>query len=299
MKKFKLASSGFTLVEIAIVLTIIGVLLGSGVMALTSMLNDIRYRTTRDRMNQVANALALYAQQNLFIPCPAQPPDDDGLTTGESLATCTGADSQGIVPYRDLGLNVEQVQDSYGNFLTYAVNPGFATSALQPATPTGNVTQECRIPNVWVAGGNNRNPRKARFCCPAIPTANDLVVRDGDGTPLTETRTANDTNALDAAGPATFVAQNTQTPVFVLVSHGRNGYGAYRPSTSKERYQPPAGLTYRPSEVENENDDNIFVSTTYSLSREPTVNRYFDDVVVWRTQDQLLSAFGHDSCARP
>jgi prepilin-type N-terminal cleavage/methylation domain-containing protein len=303
MKKIKSASSGFTLVEIAIVLTIIGVLLGSGIMALTGMLNDIRYRSTRDRMNQVANVLALYTQQNLFIPCPAQPPDNSGLTTGRALATCSGSNSQGIVPYQDLGLNVEQVQDSYGNFLTYAVNSKFATNDVQTIPAYDNVTQECRVPNVWVVSGQNRNPRKARFCCagPVSTPAQDLIVRDREsgGTQLTATRTTNNVASLTTAGASSFVAQNTQTPVFVLVSHGRNGFGAYRPSTSKARYQPPAGISYRPNEVENENDDNVFVSAIYSLSRETSVNAYFDDVVIWRTQDQLLSALGRDSCARP
>jgi prepilin-type N-terminal cleavage/methylation domain-containing protein len=303
MKKTNTLSSGFTLVEIAIVLTIIGVMLGSGVLALTGALNDIRYRTTRDRMNGVANALAVYAQQNMFMPCPAVPPDANGRTTGFARATCAGVDSRGIVPYATLGLTVEQVQDSYGNYLSYAVNQNLATNAIQ--APALQVLQECRTNNIWFVTGQNRNPRKARFCCFVGNTTNDLIVQNvaagtpvGTPTVLTTARNTG-TNGTITTGVDVTTPQNTQTPAFVLISHGRNGLGAYRPSAAPARYTDPSGATYRTNEIENANDDNVYVSATYSTNQDNTVRSYFDDVVVWRTQDQLLSTFGRDSCARP
>lgn len=298
MKKNYTHASGFTLVEIAIVLTIIGVLLGSGVLALTGALNDIRYRTTRDRMNGIANAIALYAQHNMSIPCPANPPDaqgrTDGITTGFS---CGGAGSRGIVPYTTLGLTAEQAQDAYGQFISYTIN----TNLTSPSSTS--VLRECRIANIWVASGLNRNPRKARFCCfGGGSLATDLAVWDqpSGGTRVSPERVI----SSGASAPentaftpdSTYVPDNGQTPAFVLVSHGRNFLGAYRPASTKTRYADPAA-TYRPFEAENDNDDRVFVSATYSTNRNN--GRYFDDIVVWRTQDQLLSAFGRDSCARP
>lgn len=300
-------SSGFTLVEIAIVLTIIGVMLGSGILALTGALNDIRYRTTRDRLNGVANALALYAQQNYFLPCPAVPPDNNGMTTGVDPGTCYGAASpRGIVPYVALGLTAEQVRDSYGNFFTYVVNPLLATNNVQTnATAQSQVHDSCRINNgIWITASSlNKNQRKALFCCMARNAVSDTVVNNGVVGPvaLSPTRSIANRGAVNGASAVTVPANTaSQTAAFILISHGKNGFGAYRPSSPPARYADPSGLLYRQNEIANADDaDNIYVSSPYSVNTDETVRSYFDDIVIWRTQDQLIGAFGRDSCARP
>lgn len=289
------AQSGFTLVEIAIVLTIIGILLGSGITALNGIMDDVRYRTTQDRLQGVSRALAVYAQRQSAMPCPANPAINP--PTGIATTTCSaygaGANSAiGIVPYRDLGLTQEQARDAYGNFITYAVNPNLAGAAVQTAV---NVFDACRINTIWFASGN-KNPRKARFCCSVLNGATDLtVLNQVAGTSLTPSRTMSDMGAVTSGvSPSSTMNMNTQMPAFVLVSHGKNVFGAFRVNGTNNRVTDSG--SGRANELENENYNQTFIAA--QRNNQIGAN-YFDDIVYWQTADQLISAFGRDSCARP
>lgn len=294
------AHSGFTLVEIAIVLTIIGILLGSGIVALNGIMDDVRYRTTQDRLRGVSQALAVYAQNYMYMPCPANPAVSP--VTGRAIAACGtytpgGNGAIGIVPYATIGLTQEQARDGYGNFITYAVNANYATEAT---VHTGiiNVHNSCRLADIWVSGSGNKNRRKAHFCCNARGLYADTMVRlTSGGTVLHPTRNLVPlltlTGDQDVGFTGMLAGADNQTPAFVLISHGKNGYGAFRADGSVNRFVGPT--TGRADEMANENNDSEFIQ----VPRSGQAANYFDDVLYWQTPDQLISAFGRDSCARP
>lgn len=114
---------GFSLLELAIVLLIVGLLLGGLIMPLGSRMDQQRIETTRQQLEQIRDALAGYALANDALPCPATP-----ASSGQASATATGCTRQhGFVPAATLGLpgsrNPDQLLlDAWGNPLRYSVS---------------------------------------------------------------------------------------------------------------------------------------------------------------------------------
>src|SRR5450830_1543922 len=63
--------SGFTLVEIAIVLLIVGLMIGGILGPLFSQLEQRRVSDTKRTMEEAREALYGYALRNGYLPCPA------------------------------------------------------------------------------------------------------------------------------------------------------------------------------------------------------------------------------------
>jgi prepilin-type N-terminal cleavage/methylation domain-containing protein len=125
-------NDGFSLMEMAIVLTIVGLLLAGLLPTLSNQIGQQRLSETRKYMNDVREALVGYAIINNHLPCPDT--NDDGVSENP----CTT--QYGKLPYNDLGvLNT----DSYGNSLTYAVTAAFASSP--PNTFTLSTTGIMRV----------------------------------------------------------------------------------------------------------------------------------------------------------
>ena len=88
------ACRGFTLVELAIVLVIIGLIVGSFVGTLSSRIEATHIAETKQGLDDIKTAIFGYVYKNGALPCP----DTDG--DGESNA-CTNS---GLVPSVTLGL---------------------------------------------------------------------------------------------------------------------------------------------------------------------------------------------------
>lgn len=303
---------GFTLIELAIVILISGLIIGSAASMIKPYLESAQINSSREKMNKISDSLALFAQTNGRLPCPARsnpPPGNEpfgapvgsGTTGTNILAACGGetipGDYIGIVPFRALGLSEDNVRDGYGNFLTYAVSPVLA--GLTTGT-VNEVHEACRVQNRWVdmtGTPANINPVKARVCCTRFVTNTDITVLDGRGSPTQVFTGTHSANAAFYNNPNTaFVgtAPNTENRfiAFTLISHGKNGDGAFIRNGGTNGITAVVGA----QEGENNNNDLIFVDRP--ISRTGNAN-YFDDLVVWRTNDQLINAFGNDSCGRP
>ena len=63
--------SGFTIVEIAIVLLVVGLMIGGLVAPLSSQLEQRRVGETVRAMDEAKEALMGYALRNGYLPCPA------------------------------------------------------------------------------------------------------------------------------------------------------------------------------------------------------------------------------------
>lgn len=298
---------GFTILELAVVILIIGILTAGTLAIVKPLLIQAQYRATDANINRVIDVISAYAQRNHRIPCPANPDGAaaaqpfgaevgsgvDGDRVGDCDNPAGGERVEGIVPFRTLGLSLDDVQDGYGRFLTYAVSPAFARDTTQSL----GAHKRCRVIGKWVEAGDSRNSVKARFCCPdlGVPPMTDLAINDNGGEPLWPFWRDASGGSYDAAdvafsSAATFdlAADNVTAVAFVLVSHGSNGFGAFSDSGTR---LPTLGNAPGAGELENANGNNTYISAAR--------DDVFDDLVRWRTQDQIYAETGAGSCAFP
>lgn len=130
--------SGFTLLEMAIVLMIVGLLLGGLMPTLSAQMESRRINETRISMGEIQDALMGFAISNGRLPCPADPTIATGQTGSgvERVPPCINSNSAGVLPWATLGLDET---DAWGNRYTYRVSSDFADavgSATYGCTPS-------------------------------------------------------------------------------------------------------------------------------------------------------------------
>lgn len=125
------SSLGFSLIEIAVVLGILGFLAFLFTPLLGSQLAVSRYRETRGKLEPLKSSIISFVASNQRLPCPAVeslPSTDanygiEASTPGTCAGTTslTGGGSRGVIPWKTLGLSQESATDGFGRFFTYAV----------------------------------------------------------------------------------------------------------------------------------------------------------------------------------
>jgi prepilin-type N-terminal cleavage/methylation domain-containing protein len=131
--------NGFTLVEMAIVLLIVGLLLGGLLPTISGQVEQQRRNETRKQLDEIKEALIGFTIINGRLPCPA----DSAIVTGQTGAgtertpPCTNGNSTGVLPWATLGV---KETDGWGNRYTYRVSSDFADAI-------GSTTYGGCIPN--------------------------------------------------------------------------------------------------------------------------------------------------------
>jgi prepilin-type N-terminal cleavage/methylation domain-containing protein len=129
-------SSGFTLVELAVVLAIVGLLLGSLMYTLSAQSEQRNFEETRRRLEQARELVLGFAIAKGRLPCPATAASlgDEAATAG----TCTTYYG-GWLPARALGYQHVDANgfavDAWGNPLRYAVAQLVTGCSGTPANP--------------------------------------------------------------------------------------------------------------------------------------------------------------------
>lgn len=205
LRNSRMSQKGFTLLEMALVMGIIGVVAVASVKFAIPLVETANHLSTTEKMKKIDTALSLYAIENNRVPCPAIPltttsnPFSEGFGYEQnngtaqpnptSLCGSSPAAFRGIVPFKTLGLSEDIAKDAWGNYFTYATSPFFAQPVSQLAQ---NVHARCRTTEWYyktAEGGSptssqyrHRNPAKAAFCCSATPPGGlfnfNLFVRD-------------------------------------------------------------------------------------------------------------------------
>lgn len=151
---------GFTLVEMAVVLVIVGFMLGGLMIPLSAQVEQQRYNETRKNLDEIKEALMGFAVIYGRFPCPTTQTDPAVAGYGEEDANCTAPAAEGYLPWKTLGL---REIDSWGTVRTadgdpwdgywrYRVHPNFSNSITPFAisTPFGATTLTVRN-----SAGNN------------------------------------------------------------------------------------------------------------------------------------------------
>ncbi|HEY0563131.1 MAG TPA: type II secretion system protein [Methylophilus sp.] len=118
--------NGFTLIEVAIVMIIVGLLISGLIAPLSAQLDARNYNETRNTLAEVKEALIGFALShaatdgNPYLPCP----DTDGDGRENRNAPLCQSDV-GSLPTQDLGL---VATDSWNNQYIYRVAPEFSNS---------------------------------------------------------------------------------------------------------------------------------------------------------------------------
>ncbi len=95
--------SGFNLIEMAIVLVIVGVLLGGLVSPLSTQFDNSGRIGAKTTLKDIHNALLGFAATNGRLPCPATAASNGLAAPNNATTACTS--NHGFVPARTLGLN--------------------------------------------------------------------------------------------------------------------------------------------------------------------------------------------------
>lgn len=256
--------SGFSLLEMAVVIMIVGVLTSALLAALQTRLQRERIKTTRDKIIAIDEALRQFASINFRLPCPssrsvAQETNafgvestgcDGGPHTDASIARDPGGPPAnrvaiGAVPVKALGLTDEYAFDSWGRRILYAVTEAEARTLVgAPPAPVG--------------------------------PANPAVVANGGRISLLYP---------GAAPPFTTVAP------YVVLSHGDDGKGGWTQGgvLSAVACAGPA------QDVENCNDDITFrYSARYSRTGAAAASHY-DDYMAYGPNNLGMTAGGSAS----
>ena len=128
--QIKRLQRGFTLIEMAMVLVIFGLLLAAVLISLQAQHNFALQTETGNTLNVARKALLGFAQTQGRLPCPATNngtavfPDDTGTASPNASGTC--AQQVGFLPAATLGIQPADAQgfalDGWNNRIRYAVN---------------------------------------------------------------------------------------------------------------------------------------------------------------------------------
>ena len=116
-------TTGFTLIEMAIVLLIITLMVSSAIGPLGAQIELRRRADTQKALDEIKEALMGYAVANGTLPCPSALAS--GIPTGFALTSCNSTNSSGYLPWATLGVTR---QDAWGNLFNYGVSPSFTTA---------------------------------------------------------------------------------------------------------------------------------------------------------------------------
>ena len=176
---------GFTLVEMAVSMVVLGVLISGFILGTTHFINRYRIIETKTRIDKIERSIVAYAQKNYRVPCPADPQAGTGVEIN-ATATRPGkcfntnvasrfVDAIGIVPWRELGLKEADIVDAWGRYFTYKPSPhltvDFTSSEMLDNSERTllDVHDACRSTMWYNENSTHVNRAKAMFCCNAMP----------------------------------------------------------------------------------------------------------------------------------
>ncbi|MET0154995.1 MAG: prepilin-type N-terminal cleavage/methylation domain-containing protein [Rickettsiales bacterium] len=229
-------------------------------------------RVTEAKMRTVASAIEAFKVKYGRLPCPADPyqrrngeraeeappkeySSEYGMENMDEIETdalkTLGSDcpfNSGMVPAYALELSEDYFLDGWDRRFTYQVSRRLCGS---DAGVTGGLPADV---------SRNKGCTRSDF----MSDAGDIIIKDGAGNRLRD-------NAA-----------------YVLLSHGRNGYGAFLPSGARVPFPPGASAT----EKENANAYSFASPAAFNPAEKtfvdaPRTAGGYDDIIYYRTKAQI------------
>jgi prepilin-type N-terminal cleavage/methylation domain-containing protein len=248
---------GFTLTELAVVLVLVGLLIGGAIMTFSAQVEQRTREETLRRLNAAAESIVAFAIVNKRLPCPARFTSAGSHSQGQesfcvtATGTCAGSETttvqahgncsnfyDGFVPAASIALQPVDSSgfavDTWGNRLRYAIARDNTGCSPTPPANTRIWTSQANLKSYGVSC----RPNDLDLCAP------------------TDT-----TTACTAANRVV----STQTVGFVVYSSGKNGA---LPAASQG-----------PHEQANTDGNAAFISRTPSGS--DSGQGLYDDVIVY------------------
>ena len=176
--------NGFTLVELAIVLLIVTVLIGSAITAFRVQITYTKTSQAREQIREAREAVINFAIAKGRLPCPSPYPDlappSDGMEGNCHLP-------KGLLPWKDLGL---PSKDPWGQTLRYGasynlaqIGFGFDTpGSLQIYSGAANIDPKSAVAfSVWSTGEDAKSASD-----PISVAANAIVAEAPDSDDIVE-----------------------------------------------------------------------------------------------------------------
>ena len=239
--------SAFSLVELSIVILIISILITGTLTVSRSAINNARIKETKDKLQEINKAIAIYLNRQKRIPCPASlilvktdtSYGQEAGTAGNCLdgsgvysSSDTNAEGlvYGAVPTATLSLDREMAEDGFGSKFSYIVPVKLTESYIEGSVDGYE--------------GTLRNQM-------------DLIT----------------VNELSETGSSI-----NDEIILVVMSHGADKYGAFSATSASQNSYTDA----TDDEIANlykSDFDQIFVTNSDEEN--------FDDILIYKTRPQL------------
>ncbi len=293
MEKNK-TKTAFTFIELALVITIVGIIIAILVPSYNNFSNNYKTKLTNERIKIIYNALGNYARSNKHLPCPASmlyinSDANYGISENCLIASPSGngkiwysASSQhnnlwyGMVPVKTLGLNPEVANDGFGNRFAYAVLRGYAD------------------PNYFGSDDNSTFTGTGYNYNYGSPGNSYIGLLGMDRIRILEANAK-----LSGSGVTAKIV--TDEAIFIIISYGPNGSGAWKPNSASPNSFPISvneqgnAVSYSNNGLAAQNyySSNFFLySTNYNLLRSAVLETYPpDDILFFKTIDQFVTDF--------
>ncbi|MBT7950539.1 MAG: prepilin-type N-terminal cleavage/methylation domain-containing protein [Gammaproteobacteria bacterium] len=262
--------TGFTLIELAVVLFIVSLLLAGFLSPLSTRLEQQNRERTVDKLDEIKESLLGYAVINGRLPCPDCPDGNvgtcgsiaaslrnDGIedrdgSTSNFCRTNIGTVSIGNMPWVDLQV---REHDEWARHYTYGVTSNFADDVA--GTGCGTVAVGISF----------------EICSPgAINIHNTYVVGP-------------------TVYPTASIAGNIPA---IVISHGNDGYEANQSAQQVENYgrkpvNPVNGIDILSSYTATAFSTNDFIYTDFTRDTSLNPPTQFDDLVIWLSPAILMN----------
>ncbi|MFA9421205.1 MAG: prepilin-type N-terminal cleavage/methylation domain-containing protein [Gammaproteobacteria bacterium] len=283
----RINQTGFTLLEVTVVVIIISILLGF-TMALVPRQQELRQYKKADReMDKILDAIIGFAQVNGRLPCPS-PAASAGVSSGGGNSDC--ATFSGFVPWDTLGIqgliNKDSLlADPWGNPYRYYVPGNDANGDGNADFTFAGQMKEIGLGDRWDVETDPDNPTTGTdtyidldgqfVICDAATTTVDIC--DGGAAYVFGDPTDSNGNPTATKGPYTGA-------IVVLLSTGKNGNQTPTGDELENMGSTAAGQYF----LKN-NSTVLGVRETTFVKRTTGFADDFDDIIKWIPPSILFS----------